>query len=162
MRLFGGAFDDAKNSKPQRYHDEPHLLEGSNQDDEALDFESNPDAPLNNGYRSHAHQKGLGSRLAEYVPRRIRDAGIAIADWTKGPDPPRIWAIRPVLPVIQEAPIRLLDRYFPRKLHRFFLLILLYATWLLCLIVILRKSSFAEEIPGYGAPKRIDCGQSFW
>lgn len=93
---------------------------------------------------------------------RIRRARAVALDWIKGPKPPRIWKITPIFPGIQEAPLRLLDRYAPETWQRFLLLIALYFFYILAFVLVLRKSAFASDVPGYGSPARISCGASFW
>jgi hypothetical protein len=80
----------------------------------------------------------------------------------QGPDPPHIYRITPVLPKLQHIPISLLDRYAPRKVHRFAWLVGLYATWVLFFSLLLWKSSFAAQIPGHGTPVRLSCAAQYW
>ncbi|MBE7180285.1 MAG: hypothetical protein INR71_03590, partial [Terriglobus roseus] len=54
-------------------------------------------------------------RILRHVPPRALRAARAVARWTKGPSPPRIYRIDPFLPAVQEAPLRLLDRYAPKR-----------------------------------------------
>lgn len=96
------------------------------------------------------------------IPYPVRRVCKRIAVWVKGPQPPRIWKIRPLFPAVQEAPIRLLDRYLPKRRHRVLLLLAFYACWAVTFASVLYKSSFASDVPGYGAPRRIDCGDRFW
>ncbi|KAK1811872.1 hypothetical protein LTR12_013770 [Friedmanniomyces endolithicus] len=101
-------------------------------------------------------------RLADRIPPRLRSAWSATVRWVQGPDPPRIFTITPVFPKIQHAPLALLDRYAPRRIQRFWLLIALYACWLLAFSLILRASSYSESIPGYGSPARLSCASRYW
>jgi hypothetical protein len=98
----------------------------------------------------------------KWVPLPLRKAARATAHWVKGPQPPRDLHITPWLPQIQEAPIRLLDRYVPKKRHRVLLLLVLYACWLLTWSLMLWHNSNSGYIKGYGKPENLWCGASFW
>lgn len=98
----------------------------------------------------------------KWVPLPLRKAGRATANWVKGPQPPKDLHITPWLPRIQEAPIRLLDRFAPKKRHRVFLLCLLYACWALAWSLMLWHNSSSGYIKGYGQPQNLWCGASFW
>ena len=98
----------------------------------------------------------------KWVPLPLRKAGRAMADWIKGPQPPRDLHIKPWLPGLQEAPIRLLDIYAPKKRHRVVLLLVLYASWLLTWSLMLWHNSTSGYIRGYGQPANLWCGASFW
>jgi len=120
---------------------------------------------------SRAPLLGTGDELEDDTSTSIKQerpstsigrAGAVAADWVKGPKPPRPWKITPILPSIQEAPIRLLDKYAPFKWQRLFLLGALYFFYILAFVLVLRKSAFSSDVPGYGSPARISCGASFW
>ncbi|KAK4542281.1 hypothetical protein LTR36_006934 [Oleoguttula mirabilis] len=141
------------------YHDE------SSDDDATI----GPDAPLNGSGRPSTEFDGLRlgtptwrERVGERTPPRLKSAWVATATWVNGPDPPRIYTITPIFPKIQHAPIALLDRYAPKQIHRFWLLALLYASWLLSFALVLRASSFSASIPGHGSPIRLSCGARYW
>lgn len=144
------------------YHDE------SDDDDATI----GPDAPLNGSGRPSGEFDGLQlgghpnaswrDRIAERIPPQLKSAWAATVTWVQGPQPPRIYTITPFFPKIQHAPLALLDRYAPKPIHRFWLLILLYACWLLSFALVLRASSFAASIPGYGSPVRLSCGARYW
>jgi hypothetical protein len=97
-----------------------------------------------------------------WVPLPLRKAGRAAATWIKGPSPPRELRIQPIYPKIQEAPLRLMDRYVPKQRHRICLLIALYAAWFLTWSLMLKHNSTSGYIEGYGKPANIWCGASFW
>ena len=63
---------------------------------------------------------------------------------------------------MQTAPIRLLDTLCPKPIHKFWLLIAFYIAWLLVFSLMLWKSAFAADVPGFGAPVNIGCGARFW
>jgi len=98
----------------------------------------------------------------KWVPLPLRKAGRATAEWVKGPKPPRVLRITPLFPAFQEAPIKLMDKYIPKKRHRMTLLIGTYFCWALIWSLMLRHAKSAGNIQGYGTPVSIWCGASFW
>ncbi|KAK0265521.1 hypothetical protein LTS09_000757 [Friedmanniomyces endolithicus] len=157
------AINDLDGEQDERYHDDTD-------DDEAE--AASPDAPLRGSGRPSTDFDGLhlgGSktstwrdRFTDRIPPRLRSAWSATVKWVQGPQPPRIFTITPIFPKIQHAPLALLDRYAPRRIQRFWLLIALYACWLLAFSLILRASSYSESIPGYGSPARLSCASRYW
>ena len=101
-------------------------------------------------------------RYWKWIPVPVRRVGKGLGRWAKGPDPPRIHEIKPLFPTIQEAPIRLLDKYVPKRRHRVVLLIGYYFLWFLTFALVMRQSTFATEIEGWGAPGNIGCGNTYW
>ena len=153
-----------------RYNDEPTAhdfpsLTDDETDAESLDHrlllgsepESSNPLPLPVWMRESAK-----SFRYKWVPLPLRKAGRVTARWVKGPQPPRDLHISPWLPQIQEAPIRLLDRYVPKKRHRVLLLLALYACWLLTWSLMLWHNSNSGYIKDYGKPGNLWCGASFW
>ncbi|KAF2179810.1 hypothetical protein K469DRAFT_730441 [Zopfia rhizophila CBS 207.26] len=98
----------------------------------------------------------------KYIPPRFQRAWGATVQWVKGPQPPRPWKIRPLFPRVQTAPVQFLNNYFPKRKHRVLLLIFFYFCWLLSFGLVLHRSAFAADIPGYGSPVRIRCTDRFW
>ncbi|KAH8656489.1 hypothetical protein BGZ60DRAFT_417099 [Tricladium varicosporioides] len=101
-------------------------------------------------------------KYVKWVPVPVRRFCRFAVRWAQGPDPPQPYTITPFLPIIQELPIRWLDRYIPKRRHRIALLILYYFYWLLTFALVLRESTFATEIEGWGAPGNIGCGNTYW
>lgn len=97
-----------------------------------------------------------------WVPYRIRQGARSIADWTKGPDPPQIQKITPFFPLIQEAPVKWINKYLPRTAQKAALLVLFYICWILTFSLVLVHSNSAGNIKGYGKPDPIWCGENFW
>lgn len=62
----------------------------------------------------------------KWVPLPLRKAGRATVSWLAGPDPPQDLLLRPLFPRIQETPIRLRDRFFPKRRHKVALLLAVY------------------------------------
>ena len=101
-------------------------------------------------------------RYMRWVPTPVRRVSKSIIKWAKGPDPPQIHTIEPILPIVQEFPIRLLDYYIPKRRHRIALLLAFYFTWILTFAVVMKQSTIATEIEGWGAPGNIGCGNTYW
>lgn len=100
--------------------------------------------------------------LHRYIPPRVRRAWRASVKWCNGPDPPRPWKIHPFFESVQTAPIRLLDALCPKPVYKFWLLMAFYATWLLVFSLLLWKSAFTADVPGFGSPVNVGCGARFW
>ncbi|EHY54307.1 hypothetical protein HRR83_008114 [Exophiala dermatitidis] len=98
----------------------------------------------------------------KWIPPSVRKASRAVVTWVKGPVPPRTLRIEPIFPKIQRAPIRLLDKYAPRRKQRILLLVILYACWFLTWSLMLRHHATSGFIRGYGKPQNLWCGASFW
>lgn len=122
--------------------------------DEFSDDSSPPTPRFMQDQGSYKHMK--------WVPVPIRRVSRAAAIWAKGPDPPHIHTITPLFPSIQEYPIQLLDRFMPKRKHRISALIALYFAWILTFALVMRQSTFATEIEGWGAPSNIGCGNTYW
>lgn len=137
----------------ERYRDD-------SDDDETI---GPPDAPLTE-FDGLARPKSPSwrARIAERVPPRLKRAWETTVTWVKGPQPPRVYRITPIFPKIQHIPIALLDRYAPKKVQRFWLLVALYICWFFVFSLMQWKSSFAVQIPGYGNPVRLGCGARYW
>jgi hypothetical protein len=104
------------------------------------------------------------SRLVSFLrpSPRLRRAWAATVKWVKGPQPPRPWRIVPAFEQYQALPVRIIDEYFPKRKHKIALLGLFYFLWLLTFSLVLHKSAFAAEVPGYGSPVNIGCLTQFW
>lgn len=154
-------FNQAESFPP--YRDDPN---DDNNDDDLL-----PDAPLqpqrpsleldNDPLTTH-QPPTLRERISSRISPRLKSAWRSTVTWVEGPKPPRIYTITPIFPKVQHSPIQLLDRYAPKKVHKFWLLVAVYASWLLAFSLILWKSSFASSVPGYGAPIRLGCTARYW
>lgn len=143
-----------------RYHDDPMAVS----DEETLLVDDDPDHGLSSGSSSRPStpKQGWTENIADRIPLRAKHVGGAIAAWVRGPDPPRIYKLNTVFPHLQHAPLDLLDEYAPKKLHKFGLLMLFYLVWILMFVLLLWRSSFAAEVPGYGAPKKLSCAAPLW
>ncbi|KAK2746002.1 hypothetical protein FQN55_005824 [Onygenales sp. PD_40] len=98
----------------------------------------------------------------KWVPLPLRKAGRFTVNWLKGPDPPRILLLNPLFPTIQAAPIKLIDRFFPKRKYKIGLLLAVYFSWFLSWSLVLHHSVSGGHIEGYGKPSPISCGASYW
>ena len=141
-------------------------------DDSDEDAFEGADAPVRDSQRPSSDFDGLHlggdtqphwyDPIGYRVPPSIKHAWAVTVKWVKGPNPPRIYSIAPFFPAVQHAPLALLDRYAPKRVHKFWLLVLFYASWLLTFSLVLRASSVSASIPGYGEPVRLSCAARYW
>lgn len=104
----------------------------------------------------------LLEKLKGRVPPTIQRPSRRVWTYLKGPEPPRIWKIRPILPRLQQFPTRLSDRVCPKQWQRTVALFLFYICWIATFGAVLHKSSVADDVNGYGQPIRVSCGGVFW
>ncbi|PGH01112.1 hypothetical protein GX51_05428 [Blastomyces parvus] len=98
----------------------------------------------------------------KWVPLPLRKAGRSTVNWLKGPNPPRVLLLNPLFPSIQAMPIKLRDRFFPKRKYKIGLLLAVYFAWFLPWALVLRNSASGGHIEGYGKPAPISCGASYW
>ncbi|KAF3009470.1 hypothetical protein E8E13_002592 [Curvularia kusanoi] len=142
--------DDDEGAPPQVYRD-----------DELISVDPE-DAVVNDHADEVEHSLAEHYSNSKYVPPRMQRAWKSVKTWAKGPQPPRPWKIQPFLPKIQTAPIRILEAFFPKRKQKVALLIAFYAAWILSFSLVLHKSAFSADVPGYGPPVRIGCTQRLW
>ncbi|KAF2198807.1 hypothetical protein GQ43DRAFT_482987 [Delitschia confertaspora ATCC 74209] len=138
----------------------PHVY----RDDDAGSVHSEDDTSLINTSEASDEEYYSQERhlVNKYIPSQIPQTFRRIAKWTKGPDPPRPWKIHPIFPRVQTTPIQFLNNYFPKRKHKVALLVFFYLCWFLSFALVLHKSAFSSDIPGYGSPVRIRCEDRFW
>lgn len=95
-------------------------------------------------------------------PPTVQKTSNTVWTYMNGPDPPRIWKIRPILPRLQQFPLRLVDRICPRRWQRILALFIFCVCWIATFGAVLHKSSVADVVDGYGQPILIQCGSTFW
>ncbi|KAF2733398.1 hypothetical protein EJ04DRAFT_274386 [Polyplosphaeria fusca] len=98
----------------------------------------------------------------KYIHPRFQRYWRATVTWVKGPQPPRLWKIQPFLPRVQTAPITFLNSFFPKRKQKVSLLIFFYFCWVLSFSLVLHRSAFTADIPGYGSPITKRCTDRFW
>ncbi len=101
----------------------------------------------------------------KWVPYPARRFYVVAKKWSRGPPDARDFGIEPVLPGIQHAPLRLLDRYLPEPRFRKWR-IALYAgwlgLWLMTFALVMRLGLQSTYIHNWGEPGTIRCGDTFW
>ncbi|KAF2743200.1 hypothetical protein M011DRAFT_489944 [Sporormia fimetaria CBS 119925] len=153
-----GQTSDPENAPSQLYRDDANVSAPSHDS-------SSSDTILIHGSEAsdeeHLESQN-GYTTSKYVHPRLQGIWRDIVVWVKGPQPPRPWKIRPFYPHIQTAPLRFLNNYFPKRKHKVALLVFFYLSWLLSFGLVLHRSAFAADVPGYGSPVRFRCTDRFW
>ncbi|KAI4635161.1 uncharacterized protein J4E87_000111 [Alternaria ethzedia] len=145
---------DDEGAPPQAYRDDENAI--------TLPAES-ADAIATPETSGHEHDTPQEPYYAnKYIPPRLQRVWKNVVVWVKGPQPPRPWKIHPFFPKIQTAPIQLLNNYFPERRQKIGLLVFFYFCWILTFGLVLHRSAFAADIPGYGSPVRVRCTDRFW
>ncbi|KAI5285251.1 hypothetical protein KEM54_000719 [Ascosphaera aggregata] len=88
-----------------------------------------------------------------------------IGRWFKGPDPPMRYYIRPWYPAVHEVPLRLRDRWAPKKKLKILYLLLFYAIWfgIFAAMYAAWKTTPDRATPNYGIPVRgLACDSTLW
>ena len=122
---------------------------------EDLEQESRPPTPR------FIQDEGSWKRF-KWVPYPVRRVIKTTAKWTRGPSTPHRYHIEPLFPQVQHAPIVVLDKYLPRKLHRGVAVFGFFGVWLLTFALVMREGLIAAEIPEWGTPTQIGCGSTYW
>ena len=159
---------------PNSKHDEPRItdLEGGDQTSHNIpvqprhDLEpSTPDTRSSREYDGAGAQdnsavdlrwKKIWNKIPQPVASRLRNTG----RWFRGPQPPRIYRIKPLFEPIQTFPARFIGRL--PKIVRFGLLFVIVALWIVLFAVVLSKRGFPTNFLGYGAPVRLSCTNRLW
>lgn len=148
---------------PEQYTDNEGASSGVYHDDELITINPEDAVVIDSAEASDGvYPPQQSCHTSRYVPLRLQRAWISMKTWVEGPQPPRPWKIHPFLPKIQTAPIRFIDALFPKRKHKVGLLIMFYAAWILSFGLVLHRSAFTADVPGYGAPVRIGCTDRFW
>ena len=93
---------------------------------------------------------------APYVARRR-----GIWDRLRGPQPPRPQSISPLLPSIQKAPIRLLERFAPSTTHKRIYLGICLILWVIVFSLLLRPQYPIRDSTGRDVVN-LDCVDTLW
>lgn len=97
-----------------------------------------------------------------WVPYPLRKTGYALASWARGPQPPRRYRIKPLLPKIQEFPLRLTDKFLAKRKIRWLVVFLYLSLWVVTFALVKRQGTLANEVGSYGDALDVDCGGSYW
>lgn len=98
----------------------------------------------------------------KWVPYPVRRFAVAAKKWARGPPDARPYRIEPVFPAVQQAPLRLLDRYLPSPRFRTWRIGLYFGwlgLWLLTFALVMRRGQGASDM---GQPGDLSCGDTFW
>ncbi|KAI1214703.1 uncharacterized protein F4807DRAFT_6737 [Annulohypoxylon truncatum] len=98
----------------------------------------------------------------KWVPYPIRKYGKIAFKWMKGPQNPKVWKIEPFFPVVQHAPLRLLDKFLPNRKHQILLYMGYVAVWIITFALVMWRGQVASEVATYGMPTDISCGVAYW
>lgn len=98
----------------------------------------------------------------KWMPYPVRKTIKAVATWAQGPADARPHKITPLFPGVQQAPLRLLDRYIPRRRHRLWLILAYFAVWIVSYALVMRQGLKSTEVEGWGEPAEIGCGNTYW
>lgn len=116
-------------------------------------------------YRENTHSRP--SRLAlqwrravEKVPTPIARWTRKAVEWTKGPQPPRIYQIKPLFERVQTSHIRIFAR-IPKSL-RIALFLSAFVLWVVLFGVVISNFSLPGNVAGFGAPVRLACVSRLW
>lgn len=109
-----------------------------------------------------AQGRAFVEALKQRIPNSVRRRSGATVKWLKGPEPTRIWKIRPLLPRVQHLPLRLVDKLLPRLWQRAIALLVFYVCWIATFGAVMHKSSTVDGVDGQGSPFLVGCGASFW
>ncbi|KAL7625732.1 hypothetical protein AAE478_004955 [Parahypoxylon ruwenzoriense] len=125
--------------------------------DEHLDFHEDDRPPTPRFMQDQGAWKNW-----RWIPYPVRKYGKAAINWMKGPQNPKVWRIQPLFPVVQHAPLRLLDKCLPNRNHQIFLYMSYVAVWIITFAMVMWKGQAASEVASYGVPTDIGCGVAYW
>ncbi|KAI2466544.1 hypothetical protein F4781DRAFT_351416 [Annulohypoxylon bovei var. microspora] len=98
----------------------------------------------------------------KWVPYPIRKYGKITFKWMRGPQNPKVWKIEPLFPIVQHAPLRLLDKFLPNRKHQILLYMGYVAVWIITFVLVIWRGQVASEVATYGMPTDIGCGVAYW
>jgi hypothetical protein len=94
------------------------------------------------------------------LPAPVSRSGRKAVTWIKGPEPPIVHRINPLLEHIQTFCVRMISR-LPRPL-RFCIFAAALVLWVVLFGVIISDFSLPANLAGYGAPVRLGCTAQLW
>ncbi len=137
---YGDRVDESRRSSED---EEAQLLE--NEDFEQFEVEEEP--------QLHSKRQLYGSD---------RRGSRGCASFLQGPLPPRIQTIAPLLPSIQEYPIRLLDRLAPRRWQKTALLVIYLFAWSILFTALLLKGKGTVADDAGRTVRHLNCIDTLW
>jgi hypothetical protein len=106
------------------------------------------------------HAPRMWTRLHAKLPAPLLRLNHQAGLWLKGPEPPKIQRITPLLERIQTLPVRLLAR-LPRWM-RVCIYLTTLVVWAVLFGVIITNYSMPTNLAGFGAPVALSCVTSLW
>ncbi|KAI1772984.1 hypothetical protein F4818DRAFT_130118 [Hypoxylon cercidicola] len=122
-----------------------------------LDFNEDDDSPTPRFMEEQGPWKHW--RWVPYPVRKYVKVGIK---WVKGPQNPKTWKLQTYFPVVQEAPLRLLDKYLPNKTHQIMLYMVYVAIWIITFSIVMWRGQAASEVesPFNGSSFAFRCSSN--
>ncbi|KAF2877535.1 LCCL domain-containing protein [Massariosphaeria phaeospora] len=84
-----------------------------------------------------------------------------IQHWLRGPQPPHVHAIRPFFSQAQKSPVKLVDRFLPKTVHKTAALVALFLLWLFVFSFCLRSELPIKDESGKSVVN-LDCTDTVW
>jgi hypothetical protein len=133
--------------------------------DERPSKSASPDSGLSDDHaashpRDRWRDSPQGKRVHDRVPPPISRVAHKVAQWARGPQPPRRYHIKPLLEPAQTLPLRLMAR-LPR-LARICVFICAFVLWVVLFGVLISKFAFPDNFQGFGSPVRLSCTNKLW
>ena len=100
------------------------------------------------------------SRISSKIPPPVARRSRVVGNWIKGPQPPRVYRMKPFFEKVQTFPIKMISRL--PKAVRFGVLLVAVLLWAIIFGVILSNFGLPEDIGGFGAPLRLSCVTRLW
>lgn len=110
---------------------------------------------------SHTGREAHTLTGQDYLKWPILKSLRPVIEWCIGPQPPRIYKIKPIYADAQTVLPNLLKRIRSSEL-RVILLLAVYGCWIAVVGVLLLASSPLCFDSGYGRPVRLSCTSRFW
>ena len=147
---------DGEEDDPQNAHNVP-LLQQSQLQEEAEDTgaaacSSSASGSGEEGIRPIIQDVQEKSQPSSYLPSFLRP----IWTWIQGPSRPRTYKITPLFERWQTAPGRIIDRYFPRRKQKIFLLLAVLGFWGSVFIYVVDSSVRSDDV------LKISCSTRLW
>ncbi|KAI2602037.1 hypothetical protein GGR54DRAFT_555753 [Hypoxylon sp. NC1633] len=153
---------ESRSGSPDLEQQRQHSARPAHPDDpingpEHLDFIEDDDPPT----PRFMQEEGAWKRW-KWVPYPVRKFARNTVRWMQGPQSPKIWKIRPLFPVVQHAPLDVLNKLLPNRTHQILLYMGYVAVWIVVFAIVLWRGQVASEVGTYGTPTDIGCGTTYW
>lgn len=101
-------------------------------------------------------------KRSKWIPYWVRRVYKSVAKWSRGPPNPQQYRIKPFFAFVQEYPLFVIERFLPKLKYRLWLLFFYFSIWIIAFVLVKRAGNQSTEIAGWGQPKNIDCGVTYW